>query len=351
MSLRKLTSILSLAFLAPILPLAAQTPLFTDGLGFGGSKVFSEGRNPLGNPARFDQASPGYYFTYVSGDQRAQDNQAYLLDSANANSAALLGLQNSPWAERARSYGIAGVKESAVLAFTHEDLNGMVAFPDVAPADFNSATNLSTVTGRRAAVDRLSFGGASISNGTGMGLNLRVEQWHNGIQTAAIDPAAGQLPWVNLDSALLGLSSTTDKTLAVGLDAGFVLQLAQGVRAGIMADQLNSRRLWDVYLQPQVRAGLQVDLGSSAKISVESDLNAVERMPFPIRQKSSSASLTLTASQAVALVVGVQELTIGTAAVTRVGVTLELKTTAFLLSVGYQFGQETPLRGGTLMVN
>ena len=37
----------------------AQTPLFTDGPAFGGSKVFSEGMNPLGNPARFDRRPPG----------------------------------------------------------------------------------------------------------------------------------------------------------------------------------------------------------------------------------------------------------------------------------------------------
>ena len=351
MSPRSLASLFTLSLLAGTLPLAAQTPLFVDGLGFGGSKVFSEGRSPLGNPARFDQATPGWYFTYLDGDQRAQNNQAYVLDAPTADPQALTNLENAPWAQRTRSYGAAGVKDSAILAFTHEDLNSMIAFPDVAPADYQSVRNATTALGRRDAVDRLSFGGGGSTSGTGLGLSLRVEQWHNGFQTVAFNPSGTELPWVNVDNALLGMSATDQKTLMLGVDAGFVMDLAQGVRIGITADQLNSKHLWDVYLQPQVRAGLQVDLGSSAKVSVETDVNAVERMPFPLKQKSSSASLTLTASQAVALVVGVQELTIGAASVTRAGVTLELKTPSFLLSVGFNFGQETPLRGGALMFN
>jgi len=351
MTTRSLASLFTLSLLAAGLPLAAQTPLFVDGLGFGGSKVFSEGRSPLGNPARFDQATPGWYFTYVGGDQRAQNNQAYVLDATAADPQALLNLQNAPWAQRTRSYGAAGVKDSAILAFTHEDLNGMLAFPDVAPADYQSPRNATTAIGRRDAVDRLSFGGGGSTSGTGLGMNLRIEQWHHGFETAAIDPGTGQVPWVNVDATLLGLAATNQKTLTVALDLGYVMDLAQGVRLGLTADQLNSKHLWDVYLQPQLRGGLQVDLGSSAKISVETDVNAVERMPFPLKQKSSSASLTLTASQAVSLVVGVQELTLGAASVTRAGVTLELKTPSFLLSLGFNFGQETPLRGAALMFN
>jgi len=347
----RLASLFTLSLLAASLPLAAQTPLFVDGVGFGGSKVFSEGRSPLGNPARFDQATPGWYFTYLDGDQRAQNNQAYVLDATQADPQALTNLQNAPWAQRTRAYGAAGVKGSAIMAFTHEDLNSMIAYPDVVPADYQSPHNLTTAVGRRDAVDRLSFGGGGSTSGTGFGMNLRLEQWHNGFQTAALNPVSGQLPWNNLDGALLGMSTTDQKTLCLGLDLGFLMELAQGVRIGVTVDQLNAKHLWDIYLQPQARAGLQIDLGTSAKISVESDVNAVERMPFPIRQKNASASLTLTASQAVSLVVGVQELTIGAASVTRAGVTLELKTPSFLLSIGYQFGQDTPLRGAALMFN
>jgi hypothetical protein len=351
MNPRSLPTLLATILLAPLFPLSAQTPLFTDGPGFGGSKVFSEGRNPLGNPARFDQAAPGWYFTYLDGDQRAQNNQTFLQNSADADQTALTGLLSAPWAQRTRSYGAAGVKDSAILAFTHEDLNSIVAFPDVSPGNFNSTRNATTAMGRRDAVDRLSFGGGGATQGTGFGMNIRVEQWHNGFQTAAVNPVGAQLPWTNLDGSLLGLSTTDQKTLTFGVDAGLVVQLAEGVRVGATVDQLNEKHLWDVYLQPQLRAGLQIDLGSVAKIAVESDLNAVERMPFPIKQKSSSASLTLTASPAVAFVVGVEQRTIGAASVTRAGVTLELKTPSFLLGVGYQFGQETPLRGAALMVN
>ena len=351
MKTRSFPSLLALPLLAGLMPLAAQTPLFTDGPAFGGSKVFSEGRNPLGNPARSDQAAPGMYFTYLDGDQRAQNNQALLLNAPSNDPAALLNLQNAPWAQRTRSYGAAGVKDSAILSFTHEDLNSIVAVPDVAPGDFLSSRNTTLALGRRDAVDRLTFGGGGSTTGTGFGLNIRIEQWHNGYQTAALNPAGSQLPWTNLDAALLGLSTTPDKTLAFGLDAGFLMELAQGVRVGLTADQLNPKHLWDIYLQPQVRAGLQIDLGSMAKLGAEADLNAVERMPFPVKQKGASANLALTASQAVTFVVGAEHRTIGAASVTRAGVTLQLKTPSFLLSIGYQFGQETPLRGATLMVN
>ena len=351
MSTRSLPSLLALTLLAGCLPLAAQTPLFTDGPGFGGSKVFSEGRNPLGNPARFDQALPGWYFTYLDGDQRAQNNQTLLLNAPTNDPMALANLQNAPWAQRTRSYGAAGVKDSAILSFTHEDLNSIVAVPDVAPGDFLSARNTTVALGRRDAVDRITFGGGGSTSGSGFGLNVRLEQWHNGFQTAALNPTGSQLPWSNLEASLLGMSTTTDKTLTVALDAGFVMELAQGVRVGLTVDQLNEKHLWDIYLQPQVRAGLQIDLGSMAKLSAEADLNAVERMPFPVKQKGASASLTLTASQAVAFVVGAEHRTIGAASVTRAGVTLQLKTPSFLLGIGYQFGQETPLRGAALMVN
>ncbi len=59
-----------------------------------------------------------------------------------------------------------------------------------------------------------------------------------------------------------------------GVDLGMVLEISSGVRLGLTADQLNPKRLWDVTLRPQYRAGLQLDLGPQTKLSLEGDLNA-----------------------------------------------------------------------------
>ena len=351
MNRNRLPSRLAVTLLASLLPLCAQTPLFTDGTGFGGSKVFSAGINPVGNPARFDQASPGCYFTYLNGDQRAQDNQTLLANAGSFDPTALPSLANAPWAQRTRAYGIAGVQQGANLALTQENFNSMMAYPDLDPTHFGNLLNTTSVVGRRASVDRLSIGGGGMQAGTAFGGSLRIEQWHYGLQTAALNPTFGQIPMTNLDNTLLVNTSTDMKTLTYSLSMGFLTEMAPGLRLGVTADQLNAKRLWDVYEQPQFRAGLQIDLGSMAKVSVEGDLNSAARMPFLEKQQALSASVTLSASTAVALVVGAERRTIGTSTTTSAGITLQLKTASFLLGLGFQFGQSNPLMGATLMVN
>jgi len=337
----RLPSRLALAILASLLPLGDQTPLFNDGPAFGGSKVFSEGRNPMGNSARCDQAAPGWYFSYLDGDQRAKDNKTILQDVAVLAPNALTRLQDAPWAQRTRAYGIVGIKDSAQFAFTREEMNSLTTVPG----------DTTTVLGRRVTVDRITFGGGGLQSGTAFGGAIRLEQWRNGVQTAALNPVAGQLPMTDLDTSLLGSTSTHQKTLTYALDMGFTMEMAQGLRLGLTVDQLNPKHLWDVYLQPQFRAGLQFDLGAMAKLSVETDLNAAARMPFPEKQQASSASLRIAASPAVVFILGAERRKIGEASVTRGGITLQLRTAAFMLGLGLQLGQDRPLRGATLMVN
>ena len=350
MNRNRLPSRLALTLFSTLVPLCAQTPLFTDGTAFGGSKVFSTGCNPMGNPARFSQPLPGCYFTYLTGDQRAQDNKSLLQNASAQDPATLASLQGAPWAERTRAYGIAGLKDGTSLAFTRENLNSLMAFPDVDPTHLGAA-NATTVLGRRATVNRLSFGGSQTQSGTSFGGSLRIEQWENGTQTAALNPAFSQVSMTNLDDVLLGNSTTTAKTLSYSVAAGFLTELAQGLRLGVTADQLNPKRLWDVYQQPQFRAGLQFDVGAMTKLSVEADINAAARMPFPEKQQTVSASLTLAASSSVSLILGAERRNIGDVTNTLGGITLQLRTASFLLGVGFQFGQSNPLRGATLMVN
>jgi hypothetical protein len=127
--------------------------------------------------------------------------------------------------------------------------------------------------------------------------------------------------------------------------------MAQGVRLGLSADQLNAKHLWDVYLQPQFRAGLQLDLGQQAKVSVEGDINAVERMPLPVKQQSISASLRFALSPAAAFLVGAEQKKLAGASQTFFGGTLMIRTESVMLGIGFNAGQDRPMKGATFMVN
>lgn len=342
-------------------PLAAQASLFNDGPALGGSKVFSEGMNPHGNPARYGAAPTGYYFTWLDGDQRAKDNKSILRDSASADpaaaSAALVRLADAPWALRTQALGFAAVKDGNVLALTRETLNGMDASVDQAAAHLGSglAGNTSTLTGRRARVDRLTIGGGGAmdkGSGSGFGIDLRTERWAYGGATQAYATAGpGPAGFAGVESDFMDSHGTSVRSWNFALDAGMVLELAQGVRLGLTVDQLNPKHLWDVNLQPQYRAGLQLDLGAQTKLSLEGDLNSVQRMPLPVRQKTASASLRYAFSPAATLLLGAERRTLDGGAVTRAGATLQIRTRSVLMAVGFQAGQERPLKGATLMVD
>jgi len=338
-------------------PLCAHTPLFTDGPAFGGSEVFSEGMNPLANPARFSQAPTGYYFTYLDGDQRAKDNKSILNNTSSADpataSAALGQLANAPWALRTRAYGFTALKSGGALGLTREELNGIMAHPDLATADLGSGlgANQSSLDGRRATVDRLNLGGGGpLEKGstTALGVSLRVERWEMGQATLPFNPPPS--PFGGADG-LLGGTGTTLGSWNMALDAGIVLDLAQGVRLGLSADQLNAKHLWDVYLQPQFRAGLQLDLGQQTKLSIEGDVNSAERMPLPVKQQSASASLRFTLSPAAAFLVGAEQKKLAGVSQTFFGGTLMVRTESILLGIGFNAGQDRPMKGATFMVN
>ena len=329
-------------------PLWAQTPLFNDGGAFGGSKVFSEGLNPLGNPARTSQAKAGWSFTYLDGDQRAKDNKAILAqasapDPATA-AAGLAQLAGAPWALRTRAYGIQTIQNSASLAYTRELANGILAHPDL-------AGGASTLDGRRTTVDRISVGGGGPVQGSlNLGGTLRIERWAMGQQVASYAPPPGA-GFGDPENTLMTFAGTTARTVTYAMDMGLVMELAPGVRAAATLDQLNAKTLWDVHLKPQLRAGLQLDLGQIAKLSLEGDLNATEQMPFPVKQKTAGASLRLVVGPSTVFLVGAEQRKVGDSTTTRAGATLQIHMTSLQLSVGFQAGQDRPMMGGTLVVN
>ena len=182
---------------------------------------------------------------------------------------------------------------------------------------------------------------------TAMGANLRMERWALGQRTSSFG-SGGFLP---APSDLMGGTGTTDRAWNFALDAGLVLEVVQGVRVAVTADQLNPKHLWDVYLRPQFRAGLQLDLGQMAKLTLESDINAAERMPFPVKQQTAAASVRFALSPAAVLMVGVEQKKIAGTAATRGGATLQIRTDSLMLGFGFQAGQDRPMKSATLMVN
>lgn len=358
---------LALAAGTALLPLGAETPLFTDGTVFGGSKVFSEGLNPLGNPSRYDRSPSGWYLTWSEGDQRAKDNTSLLQATTGSDPAAvgqaLTGLKDAPWGLRTLSYGIAGVKDAMNFGYTHEEMHSLFAYPDLAPLDLGSLTalsnNASFVDGRRAKVDRIHFGGGALSAGTSLGYGLRLESWRMGTFASYFNQPPGTATWApgglfpypSVNDYVMNYNSTDVKGTNWALDLGFTTDLAQGIRLGATVDQLNSKRLWDVDMKPQVRAALQLDLGPNTSVTVESDLNKAARMPFPEKQSTYAASLRYQATPAVILLLGGECRKIGDQAVTRGGATLQLRTASVLLAFGFQLGQDRPMKGATLMVN
>ena len=350
---------LLLILAAALTPLCAQTPLFTDGPAFGGSMVFSEGLNPLANSARFSRPVPGWYFTYLDGDQRAQDNKSILQDAAGSDpaavSAALNRLNDAPWATRTKAYGIAGVKDGVNFSYTRQELNSVLAQTDLDPTHLGSsaalAANGTLLQGCRNTVDRLSFGSSTSQNGIAAGGTLRIERWGQGLRIGALNPSFSLYPLGSVESSLMGFTQTDTKTLTYSMDAGFTAELGQGLRGGLTIDQINAKRLWQVDMKPQVRAGLQFDLGASVSLSAETDLNSAERMPFPVKQQASSASLRFSSSPAVTFILGAEKRKIGDNTVTRGGVTLQFRTASLLLGVGFQVGQDSPLKGASIMVN
>ena len=334
------------------IPALAQTPLFLDGTTFGGSKVFSEGVSPLGNPARFDQPQPqpAVYATYVDGDQRSKNSKAVFDEIGIGGTATavhpdqLRRLSDSPWALRTRSFGVAYLDKTGNASFTHEDQRSFFAFTDQNPLG-NTRADV-----RRSAVDRVAVGIGSLDQGTAIGFSLRLERWKLGTQTQYLNPAGSQL-------ALSGGPNPFDfndmpkKATTAALDFGFTYEMVPGVRLGGTLDRLNQKHLWDVYERPQVRLGMQVDIGSLAQLSAEMDVNDAQRMPFPVNQRTAAVSLRVVANQSVTFVVGAERKKIGAVAIINAGASVQFRTASFLVGLGFQFGQDRPMKGATMVVN
>lgn len=345
---------LSLLLAGLALPLAAQ--VLPDGPAFGGSKVFSLGLDPRGNSARFDQAAPGWYLGRVAGDFKPKDQADALaglagLGAADAAGQALaLGrLAENPWAERTAGYVVSFAKAGGIHgSLSREAFTGLLAGVDADPAHRGGAAalalNQTVLDLRRATVNRLVTGAGSMADGAAYGFAVRLEDWRFGREIRALNPAADQAP-LGDPKAALDFDRAEEKRFAATLDAGVVFEAAPGLRIGATVDRLVPATFGDIKEQPQVRAGLQMDLGTLAQLGVETDLHEATRMPFAAKQKAAAVSLRILAGPAMQLLVGAERRTLGGASATAVGVTLYARFGGFHLGAGLRFGQDRALLG------
>jgi len=301
----------------------AQTPFFNDGSAFGGSRVFSEGLNPLGNAARFDRAPAGTYLGWTQGDNGAKETFAAL--KIDAEPTLLGGLSDNSWATRTRSYSIGYADKGLHTSFIHEETTAAIANP-------NPGTS-GSVELRRNVVDRTCVGAGSHDQNAAYGILMRVERWRTGVTPNA--PLQDYLAY----------RDTQATTTLITFDLGYILEITQGIRLGVTVDRLLPRHFGDVYEGPQARAGFQVDIGSLAQLSVESDVNKAMRMPFPLRQRVSSASLRIAANPTLTLAFGAERRSLGGQALLQGGVSLFLNAPSWRLGAGFQFSQQRPMMG------
>lgn len=351
--------------LAPLLlalaALPAQAQAFPDAPAFGGSRVFSLGLDPLGNSARFDQALPGWYLGGWAGDLKPKD-QTKALDALAGSLAgdsfgyasAFGRLNDNPWALRQRSYGAVMAQAGGIHgSLTRQELTGLLASPDLDAAHRGGtaalALNTTSFDLRRAVVNRVVIGAGSLQDGMAYGCTLRVEDWRVGQRTEALNPKAGQFA-LGDPKAMLDFKETDRKHFAATLDAGAIFELSPGIRVGGMVDRLVPRTLGDVKEQPQVRAGIQMDLGSFAQFSAESDLNEAARMPFVAKQRTLSASLRIGANPTVQVLLGGERRTVAGISTQSFGATLYIRAGSYLLGAGLVVGQDKPLAGLGLKV-
>lgn len=333
--------------------LSAQAPIFADGGALGGSRVFSEGLNPLGNPARFNRPATGVYLGWAEGDQGAKDTKTALRGLADpaAIASGLGTLAEKSWAQRSRAFGVAYVDKGMYGSYTREESTGLMAAPDLDPTHLGSGLGLNgtTVDVRRMVVDRMCVGAGSFDQGSGYGISLRTERWKTGQTLAAFTPSLGPLALDGQD--LLAFRDTVGSTrTVVTVDLGITQELFQGLRFGATVDRLLPRRFGDVYEGALFRAGFELDLGATVKLSIDSDINETMRMPFPVRQRTSTASLRIAPSPSITLILGAERRSMADENLIRAGATLFVHGRTWHIGAGFQAGQDRPMKGAALSV-
>jgi hypothetical protein len=310
--------------------LKAQVPPFADGPVFGGTKLFTDGLVPSGAP---NKGYPNGYiaFGYSSGDQAADDFMSYLDDfSKNIGSldAAIAALEESPWGLRSRAYGVALHDNSSTLAIYREEMTSLWANV--------LGTQSVGFDVRRCEAIRVATSYLSTANRFYYGATLRLEQWSMGHDYQELHSHDGSLGQAK---HLLDFNKTSNKNITYAVDAFVGLEVVDGIRLATHTNRMVTRDLWDVKEKPQFRIGAQIDLGTIAQLTFETDLNKAERMPFPVDQKTAAASIKIKANAYVSFAIGAERKTMGDGQTTTIGLNAWITGKKHHLGFGLHFGQ------------
>jgi hypothetical protein len=284
-----------------------------------------------------------YALGHARGDSGADRFFSRLDDlrggDAEKAGAAARGLMDGPWGARSRSFGALVCEKGASLTLTREETTSLWAVQELGawPAG-GGADGIGGIEGfevRRAVGERLAIGYTGRGGAMLYGSTLRLERWALG--------AARCGPWVLPDrgpDSLLDYSETQRRNYAYAMDAFVGIDLSAGLRFGVQTSRLTARRLGDIEEGPQYRAGVQIDVGQAAQLTVEKDINEAARLPFPAPQRSEAVSLRVRANGAVTLSVGAERKNVGGASSARYGAVVWLTGKKHHLGAGFQLGGE-----------
>ncbi|HJW08997.1 MAG TPA: hypothetical protein VJ483_05135 [Holophagaceae bacterium] len=334
-------------------PLAAQS--YGEGTPYGGSKVFSEGLDPMGNPAHFDLLPGGIYLGFEAGDLKPWSTvdadrlfrDAFAASDAGAQDRALDHLAAKPWAQRRRAFGLQWALEGGLrLGYGHGDLRGGRAQVDLVHTGAALPQNGTVVEAARFGVDRLMAGVGSQAGPWGTGFSARLERVRFGQEVLALHPAAGQAPLADPTEALEG-GTEDQKAWAFSMDFGLTRELNDWIRAGLTLDRILPRSFGPVRERTQARLGLQLDLAPLVQLALEGDLNAAARMPLPQKQRVLAASLRVEGLvKVVSFTLGAERRSLEGTHSTLVGAAVHVRSAPLLWSFGFQLGDDRPLLGG-----
>jgi len=314
----------------------AQAPPFVDGPPFGGASMFVVGISYLGRGGGTDEES-FFAMGHSQGDFGADGFFPRLEDlrggDAERAAAAARGLRDGPWGARSRGFGLLMCEKGGSAALAREETTSLWAI-GAAGAD----GGIEGFEVRRAVGDRLTLGYTGRGRAMLFGSAVRVERWALGAVRCGPQgiPAAGG-PGAGFEDPL-GYGGTQGRSVSCALDAFLGVEPAGGLRMGVQANRLNARRLGDVEERPQYRAGVQIDLGRAARLTLEKDINEAARLPFPAPQRSEAISLRVKANAAVTFSVGAERRAIGGASAARYGAAAWLTGKRHHIGAGFQFG-------------
>jgi hypothetical protein len=241
-------------------------------------------------------------------------------------------LSESKWGMRSRAYGMALHDPNSSLVLTREEITSLWA------EAMNSRVFEFDV--RRAVVDRFaaSYFDATKNSAFFYGGTFRIERWSFGRTFREMG-----LPddsYIGRAKQLLDFKDASEKSISYGMDAIMGVEIASGIKIALQTDRLAAKRLWDVEEKPQLRAGVQVDIGSLAKLAIESDINEAMRMPYPIMQKTALASLKVNANATLTFALGTERKAMDGQSTVRFGLNAWITGKSSHFGVGFQVGQD-----------